>query len=118
MNVQDNSSGSGLSPAGEPLALQRSLGVLQRYLGALRPDAMRTIQAGWPSMVGARIAELCWIHSVRDGLLVVQTDEPAVAQQLEWATRDLLDGLNALLGSVELREVRVQVVAARPHDDP
>ena len=115
MSTEEDSSGDPLPE--EPLALQRSLGLLQRYLGALRPDAVRTMQAGWPSMVGANIAELCWIRSVRGGVLVVQTNEPAVAQQLEWATRDLLDGLNALLGSDELREIRVQVVAARSHSD-
>jgi hypothetical protein len=83
---------------------------MQRFLGALRPDALRTLQANWTLLVGGRLAASCHLHSVRDGCMVVETTEPAVAEQLRWAASDLVAAANAVLGNTELREVRVSVL--------
>lgn len=83
---------------------------MQRFLGALRPDALRTLQANWTALVGSRLAASCELHSVRDGCMVVETTEPAVAEQLRWATTDLVAAANAVLGNEDLRDVRVHVV--------
>jgi predicted nucleic acid-binding Zn ribbon protein len=83
---------------------------VQRFLGALRPDAMRTLRANWPMLVGARLATACQLHSVRDGCLVVHTGEPAVAEHLRWLSADLVAAANAVLGTEDVREVRVSLV--------
>lgn len=105
---------AGEATAGEPVALHRSLSTVQRYLGAVRPDAVRTIQAQWPAIVGARLAGACEVHTVRQGHLVVHTTEPAVAEQLRWDSGDLRRAVNALLGAEEIVDVRIDVVVPAP----
>jgi hypothetical protein len=96
--------------------LQSSLASVQRFLGALRPDAVRTLRASWPVLVGARLATACHLHSVRDGCMVVHTGEPAVAEHLRWLSADLVAAANALLGTEDVTEVRVSLITGAEAD--
>jgi predicted nucleic acid-binding Zn ribbon protein len=96
----------------EPVSLDTSLTSLQRLLGTARPDALMTVRSQWASIVGARLAAHCRLDALHHGTLVVATHEPAVAEQLRWASADLVAAVNAVMGSEELREVEVRVVRA------
>jgi hypothetical protein len=89
------------------VSLDQSLASVQRFLGVLRPDALRTLQANWVLLVGGRLAAVCRLSSVRDGCMLIETSEPAVAEQLRWLATDLVAAANAVLGGAELNEISV-----------
>lgn len=94
----------------EPVSLSASLVGLQRYLGTAAPSSLTALVDSWDQVVGTRLARHCGIHSINHGTLVLQTAEPAVAEQLRWLSTDLRDAANAVVGSVEVVAVEVRIV--------
>lgn len=90
-------------------SLSGSLDRLQRSIGFARPDTVRILSDAWPQLVGARLAGLCRIHSVRGPELVVEVDDPAVAEHLRWQVRDLVAAANELCGCDAVETVRIIV---------
>lgn len=94
----------------EPVAIQRSLELARSYMGAARPDSLRTLRSSWVELVGAALASTSWIQDIRDGVLVVHSTDPATAEELSWAGGDLVAAANSILGTGEVDGVRVRVV--------
>ena len=89
--------------------LDASLGRLRRTLGLGRSDTVELIRANWSQLVGARLAPHCEVHSLRSGVLVVASAEPAVVEQLRWAGTDFVAAVNAVCGGEEVTSVEVRV---------
>lgn len=94
----------------DPLPLSTSLARLRRHLGTAGPSSLTALVECWEQVVGTRMARLCGIHSINHGTLVLQTGEPAVAEQLRWLSKDLRDAANAVIGSAEISEVDVRII--------
>lgn len=90
-------------------ALQDALVRLHRTMGVARPDAVRIIEGAWPSLVGRRLAEACWLESLQGGRMVVGVSDPAVAEHLRWQARDLAGAVNELCGGDVVDEVVTKV---------
>lgn len=80
-------------------------------LGAARVDALPTIEANWSQLVGARLAGVCRVESIREGRLVVACDAPAVAEQIRWQSVDLAGAVNALCDDTVVSSVETRVQA-------
>jgi len=93
-------------------SLSGSLERLQHSLGLARPDNVRILTGSWPQIVGARLAGLCRIQSLRGPELVVEVDDPAVAEHLRWQARDLAAAANDLCGCEAVDTVRIVVSRA------
>lgn len=94
----------------EPVGLSESLSRLQRYLGTAAPSSLSALGDSWDQVIGTRMAQHCRLHSMRHGTLVVETSEPAIAEQLRWMAGDLRDAANAVLDSTEIAEVEIRVI--------
>ncbi len=92
--------------------LSGSLEHLQRTLGLARPDTVRILTEAWTQLVGSRLSGVCRVQSIRGSELVVEVDDPAVAEHLRWQARDLAAAANDLCGCDAVDEVRI-VVARR-----
>ncbi len=71
---------------------------------------MGTVFQRWDALVGERMAAHVQPVSLRRGRLVVSVDDPAWASQLTWIENDVIERLNAELGtdSVTTLDVRVR----------
>lgn len=94
----------------EPVSLSASLAGLQKYLGTAAPSSLTSLADSWDQVIGARMARHCRIHSINHNTLVLETSDPAVAEQLRWMSTDLRDAANAVLGSVEITAVKVRII--------
>lgn len=94
----------------EPVSLSASLLGLQRYLGTAAPSSLMALADSWEQVVGIRMARHCGIHSINHGTLVLQTAEPAVAEQLRWLAADLRDAANTVVGSTDIVAVEVRII--------
>ena len=94
-------------------SLSSSLERLHRNLGLARPVSVRILEDSWTSLMGARLASTCRIHSLRDGCLTIAVDDPAIGEHLRWQCNDLAAAANQLCGcqAVERVEIRVAPVA-------
>lgn len=94
----------------EPVRLSASLVGLQKYLGTAAPSSLTALADSWDQVIGARMARHCAIHSINHGTLVLETSEPAVAEQLRWMSGDLRDAANAVLGNADITAVEVRII--------
>lgn len=96
--------------AGEPEAVQRSLDRVVRSLGGPGGEALRTLFARWPELVGEDLAAVTTPESLRDGRLVVSVADPAWASEVGFRRGEVLERLVAALGpgTVTAMEVRVR----------
>jgi predicted nucleic acid-binding Zn ribbon protein len=92
----------------QPVELSTSLARLEALIGSARPDALSTIAAQWEHLLGRRLAGHCRLGSLHDRTLVVEADEPAVAEQLRWSASDLVGAVNALVGAEAVVAVEVR----------
>ena len=70
---------------------------------------MELVRANWAQLVGPRFAEHSQPRSLRQGVLVVTAEEPAVVDQLRWSAADLVGAVNAVCGGTEVTSVEVRV---------
>jgi len=96
-----------------------SLDRLRRTLGLARADTFAQVEESWTQLVGARLAPHAQPRSLRDGVLVVVAEDPAVAEHLRWSGSDLAEAVNAVCGGAEVTrvEVRVGPLEAAPAGD-
>ncbi len=59
----------------------------------------------WPEVAGRVVAAHAQAEAVRDGVLMVATDTPAWAQELEMRRKQLLDQISAQVGEGVIREI-------------
>jgi hypothetical protein len=89
---------------------------LERYLsslGAPPPRVTVDVATRWVDIVGAELARVTEPGSLRDGVLVVTTTEPAVAEHLRWSEQAVVERANRVLGAEVIRGLRTRVVGER-----
>lgn len=94
----------------KPRLLVEGLDHVLASLGAPSVDAIAAVMDAWPQVVGADLAGHCTARSIEHGRLVVSVDEPAWADRLMWAERQVLTRLDAVVGAgvVDHLDVRVR----------
>lgn len=91
------------------MPLSRTLGVVEARLGLARADAVAVLESRWNELLGDDLATLSELVSLRDGVLVIQVDDPAVADGLKWMTSDLVAASNDICGGEFVSDVRVTI---------
>ena len=86
-----------------------SLDRLRRTLGLARSDTFAQVEESWTQLVGQRLAPHAQPRSLRDGVLVVVAQDPAVAEHFKWSATDLVEAVNAVCGGDEVTSVVVRV---------
>jgi predicted nucleic acid-binding Zn ribbon protein len=81
-------------------------------LGAPSSEVTIDVAARWVDIVGPQLARVTQPGSLRDGVLVVTTSEPAVADHLKWSERTVVAQANKVLGTTVVKAVRARVIAA------
>ncbi|MDX6722323.1 MAG: hypothetical protein QOD44_2660 [Solirubrobacteraceae bacterium] len=71
------------------------------------------VQRIWPEAVGEGVAAQAEPTGERDGVLVVTCASAVWAQELDLMSPDLIERLNARLGSERIRSLRCQATPAR-----
>ena len=82
---------------------------LRRTLGLARADTFAQVEESWTHLVGQRLAPHAQPRSLRDGVLVVVAQDPAVADHLRWSASDLAEAVNAVCGGAGVTQVEVRV---------
>lgn len=77
--------------------------------GAPPASEVRGVFDGWAEIVGEQVAAHTTPTSLRDGVLLVDVDDPAWASQLTFMEADLLGRLEQHLGEASVREIRHRV---------
>jgi hypothetical protein len=85
-------------------------------LGAPPPKVTVDVATRWVDIVGAELARVTSPGSLRDGVLVVITTEPAVADHLKWSEQTVVDRVNQVVGAEVIRALRVRVEPDRAPD--
>jgi predicted nucleic acid-binding Zn ribbon protein len=96
----------------EPVPLRDALAGVGRELGIPDPEQLTTLLDAWPGIVGDTLARHCQVRSLRDGVLVVAVDTPAVATQVRYLEAALREAADRLAGVGVFR--RLQVVVQGP----
>jgi len=86
-----------------------SLDRLRRTLGLARSDTFAQLEESWAQLVGQRLAPHAQPRSLRDGVLVVVAQDPAVAEHFRWSAPDLVEAVNAVCGGAAVTSVEVRV---------
>ncbi|MBS1836128.1 MAG: DUF721 domain-containing protein [Actinobacteria bacterium] len=89
--------------------LGRSLDHLRRTLGLARPDTVRILTDSWQHLMGADLAAVSRLHSLRGTTLVVAVEDPAVAEHLRWQRSELVGAANALCGCDAVTDVEIRI---------
>jgi predicted nucleic acid-binding Zn ribbon protein len=71
-------------PTRDPVPLRDALAGVGRDLGLPDPDHLTALLDAWPGIVGDTLARHATVRSLRDGVLVVAVDSPAVATQVKY----------------------------------
>jgi predicted nucleic acid-binding Zn ribbon protein len=93
----------------DPVPIGDALARVRAELGLPDGDALRVLVERWSEVVGADVAAHARLDALRDGTLVVVTDDPIWASQLRYLQGAILDRANELAGSPVVDAVRVRV---------
>jgi predicted nucleic acid-binding Zn ribbon protein len=74
----------------EPVPLRDAIASVGRELGLPDPDALNTLIAAWPDIVGPAVAQHAHVRSVRDGVCTITVDAPAWATQLRYVESEVV----------------------------
>ena len=102
--------------ASDTTAPQPLASVLDRVLGGLggaSVDAVVLVYERWADVVGEEVAPRTRPLSIEGDLLRVGADDAAWASHLRWAEKEVLDRLEALLGSRQITRLVVRVAPSR-----
>ena len=92
-----------------PRPIKDVLGKVTKRLGMASPDALATVFAGWPELVGDSIAAHVRPLGLRNGVLHLEADEPGWATQLHFLGPDVIRRVNEQVGSDLVNELAVRV---------
>lgn len=92
-----------------PRPIRDVLGKVTKRLGMASPDALSTVFAGWPELVGDTIAAHVRPLGLRDGILHLEADEPGWATQLRYLGPDVIRRVNEQVGAELVKELAVRV---------
>jgi predicted nucleic acid-binding Zn ribbon protein len=98
---------------GDPVPLRDALAGVGRDLGMPDPDRLTTLLDAWPQVVGETLAPHAHVRSLRDGVLLVAVDAPAVATQVKYLESHVRDAATRLVGAGVVRQLRVVVHTPR-----
>jgi predicted nucleic acid-binding Zn ribbon protein len=96
----------------EPVSLREALAGVGQELGIPNPAQLSALLDAWPALVGETLAGHCQVRSLRDGVLVVSVDSPAVATQVRYLEAAVREAADRLAGAGVFR--RLQVVVQAP----
>ena len=100
---------TGDSPGREPRPLTESLDRLTASLGVPSAAALGAVFAKWEEIVGEGVAAHVQPRALREGVLVVEVDQPGWVTQLRFLEADVLRRLAEVTGATATRlEVRLQ----------
>lgn len=87
---------------------------VEALAGALAPQTLLgDVQRVWPAAVGDVVAAHATPTGERDGTLVIACDAAVWAQELDLMGPELVERLNAVLGTPRVRALRCQAAPAR-----
>ena len=92
-----------------PVSLHDSLIELTSELRVAGPDAMRIVQAQWPTLVGRELAPHVRLGSLRNGTLTLEVDDPAWATPLGYLESGIVETLAEHLGPGVVQTVKIAV---------
>ena len=99
--------GQGQEPP--PVAIRGLLDQVLSGLGGPGVDAIVVVHERWASVVGEEVADVCRPVGIDGSTLKIAADNPAWASHVRWAQAEILDRLEALLGSRQVTAVTVRV---------
>jgi predicted nucleic acid-binding Zn ribbon protein len=86
--------------------------VLKQAVAEAAPDTLLArVQACWPGVAGPAIAAEAVPSAEREGTVTVDCSASVWAQELALLAPDLVGGLNAALGGLQVRSLRFVVTA-------
>lgn len=86
----------------EPRLLGVSVDRVLRHLRKPPSDVLSLIFDSWRHLVGAVIADHSRPVNVREGVLTIEVDDPAVGEQLRWMADDVLTTIEKETGRNEI----------------
>jgi predicted nucleic acid-binding Zn ribbon protein len=95
--------------SGEPVQLGEAVAAVGRELGMPAPDALATLAAAWPEIVGDAVVSHAIVRSVRDGVCTIAVDGPGWATQLRYAEQQIVERANRCCGPGVVTAIRVVV---------
>jgi predicted nucleic acid-binding Zn ribbon protein len=93
----------------DPVPIADALAQVRAELGLPDGDALGTLVERWSEVVGADVAAHARLEALRDGTLVVATDDPIWASQLRYLEGAIRDRANELAGGPVVAAVTVRV---------
>lgn len=97
------------SGGSDPRRVSESLDGMTRHLGGPKVSVLHAVFARWEEIVGPGVAAHAEPLSLRDGVLVIGTDQPAWATQLKFLCPDLLRRVAAVAGEEAVDRVEIKV---------
>jgi predicted nucleic acid-binding Zn ribbon protein len=94
--------------------LEASLDQLTRALGIPNAAALETVFSRWTELVGPAVAAHARPASMRDGVLLVNVDEPAWGTELRYRAQELLTRIGHELGPGTPTRIEVRVRPEMP----
>ena len=101
--------GAGAARPLGPRPLGEGVDRLLHDLGAPSMGAIDRLLEAWPEIVGPVLAESTRPLAIRDGRLVVEADDPAVASTVTWSKRALVAAVDRLVEADAVTEIDVRV---------
>ena len=92
----------------DPVALSDALHRVAESLGGPSSQKTAAVVAGWPDIVGDRIASHARPVVLRDKVLVVEVDEPGWATELRYLRGELVSRLQASLGNDVIERIELR----------
>ncbi|CAB4728579.1 unannotated protein [freshwater metagenome] len=97
------------TPADHTHDIADTIQILHRRLGLACSDVLSTLEENWVQLLGSELATHCVLESVRNEVLVVVVDDPAIADHLKWSRTELLGAANALSGGENFTDLKIKV---------
>lgn len=93
----------------DPIPLSVALEVMKARLGLARSDVVGVLGSHWKKLLGDDLSAHCELISIRDGVMGISVDDPAIADGLRWMTGDLVSASNDICGGRFVTDVRITV---------
>ena len=91
------------------IPITSTLGIMEARLGLARADALAVLESRWNELLGDDLSSVCELLSLRDGVMSIAVDDPAVADGLRWMTGDLIAASNDICGGSFVSDVKITV---------
>lgn len=91
-----------------PVSIGDTLDRVLAGLGAPPASALERVVRAWPDLVGPAAADALRPVAVRDGVLVVSSEDPAWVGQARWMEDTVVRGLDDVLGPGVVTSLRAR----------